>query len=262
VAPPANPDASRSAPGRRRRWRRARAGAGATAVSARHGPGGRCGCVGSAVPRRAAPRGGRHRNRRGRSSDDRDRSGCTARPAHDNARTGTGGRDGRPVARLPGRTPEERQWPAACDVQARSRRHKLHSHPATWRGCRARRPDLSCHAMGRHRARLPLGHAEVLPQPARPAGQRPTTCPRPAKQPPCRAAAWPAHHLEQRPPRIAADPSLPYSSPNPPFTGLGTKPPPHRRKRADPDRRSQPILTDSLRQRQAATTGHEHALGS
>ena len=173
MAPPANPDASRSAPGRRRRWRRARAGAGATAVSARHGPGGRCGCVGSAVPRRAAPRGGRHRNRRGRSSDDRDRSGCTARPAHDNARTGTGGRDGRPVARLPGRTPEERQWPAACDVQARSRRHKLHSHPATWRGCRARRPDLSCHAMGRHRARLPLGHAEVLPQPARPAGATP-----------------------------------------------------------------------------------------
>jgi len=107
-----NPDASRCW------WRlcsaspsgtaaRARGVAGASGVRARHAPCVRHGLPGSAVRPRAASPGVLRESTPGRNSAGRDRSDCTAAPVHGSARTRTGGRDGRPVARLLGVTPED-----------------------------------------------------------------------------------------------------------------------------------------------------------
>ena len=86
---------------------RVRGVAGASGVRARHGPCVRRGLPGSAVRPRAASPGVLRESTPGRNSAGRDRSDCTAAPVHGSARTRTSGRDGRPVARLLGVTPED-----------------------------------------------------------------------------------------------------------------------------------------------------------
>ena len=95
-----NPGASRYV--RRRRRRRRRHDAGASGAIVPNGPCGRGASADSGGPPLAEPRHAPGASRAGRSSGCRDRSGCTARPARGNGRTGTGGPDG-PCAH-PGRT--------------------------------------------------------------------------------------------------------------------------------------------------------------
>jgi len=91
-----NPGASRSAAGhhrrrhhRRRHHHRVHGTVGASAATARRGLSGPAETVGTGVRSRAEPRRAPGDGTAGHSSGCHDRSGCTARPAHGNARTGT-----------------------------------------------------------------------------------------------------------------------------------------------------------------------------
>jgi len=114
-AHPTNRDASRELL-RRRRWRPAIAvapfGAGAIAESARHDWRDRCCCVDTVGRLRVDALGAQPRSKSGHSSVGRGRSCCTAQPAHDSERKGTGDRRHRPSALLEA----PRRWGTACVV--------------------------------------------------------------------------------------------------------------------------------------------------
>ena len=84
---------------------RALGAAGASGATAPRGPGGRRDCAGNGVRPHDATPGAPRVNTLDRSSAGRGRSGCTAAPARGNARTRTGGRDGRPAAGSSGGLP-------------------------------------------------------------------------------------------------------------------------------------------------------------
>jgi hypothetical protein len=98
----------------------ARDGVAASGASARHARCGPLGCVGIDVRLPDAIEAVPHASTRDRNSAGRGHNDCTAAPVRGNARTRTDGRDGRPLARLLGRTPEDDA--GRRTVQARRRR--------------------------------------------------------------------------------------------------------------------------------------------
>ena len=153
----------------------------------------------------------------GRSSADRGRSDCTAAPAPGNVRTRTGGRDGRPAARLLGGLPRH----APCSAlrrQCRAAHARIHCDciPLHRRGVGHGVRIWSCHAKGRRRARLPLGHGARSTALA--AGPMFSSRQRrgPSCRPPCRAAGMTTS---------VANNDQPRNSTSPPVIGTGTSPP-------------------------------------
>jgi hypothetical protein len=187
--------------------------AGANGVNAPRGPGGRRDCAGNGVRLHAATPGVPRANTLGRSSAGRGRSDCIAAPAGGNARTRTGGRDGRPAAQFLGRAPE--------------------AHASALQ-CRATPPGgIHCDRIPLHRRGVGHGVRFQLPR------QRPTPCPPtararrtlyrtrrvalpakvrgPSGRPPCRAACLTTSLAKNDQPRNTASPPLTRNGTSPPL---------------------------------------------
>jgi hypothetical protein len=177
--------------------------AGASGANAPRGPSGRRDCAGNDVRLHAATPGVPRANTLGRSSADRGHSDCTAAPARGNARTRTGGRDGRPAAGSSGGLPRHAR--GALRRRAAPKDTGIHcDHIRFTARCRARRWDLKlprgrptpCPPTTRARGTLYRTHQAVLPTKVR----------GPSGRPPCRAACLTTplaknDQVRKRPPR-------------------------------------------------------------